>query len=188
MAIIDNIINALGSIIGYLNSNSGLIAAIATVVLVGITWRYVRLTQETLENTYRPEVVVRLLKTGRGFSFEVGSETRQSPILFLMAKNIGPGVARKVEFEGHRSFNPDPENMGEFPLTRVFFLEKKTDCLLIGEELKSDDNLLGYPLDMTPSDLNKFKVTITVTWEDLKGKKYYDDFPLNFADRNLPYE
>ena len=102
--------------------------------------------------------------------------------LSLWQKNIGPGVARKVEFEGHRSFNPDPDNIGVFPLMDVYFLEENTDCLLPGEELKSQDNLLGYP----SSDLNKFQVTITGTWEDSKGKKYCEDFHLNFADPNLP--
>ena len=167
-------------------AGSAFITAIATGVLVYITWRYVRLTREMLENSYRPEVIIRLLETGQTFSDEVGAETRKCPILILMAKNIGPGVARKVEFEGHRSFNPDPDNIGVFPLTRVYFLEKNTDCLLPGEELKSQDNLLGYPFGYPSSDLNKFQVTITGTWEDSKGKKYCEDFHLNFADPNLP--
>ena len=77
-------------------AGSAFITAIATGVLVYITWRYVRLTREMLENSYRPEVIIRLLDTGKTFSDEVGAETRKFPILILMAKNIGPGVARKV--------------------------------------------------------------------------------------------
>ena len=65
MAIIDNIINTLGSIIGYLNINSGLIVAIATIMLVGITWWYVRLTDSLLKATYKPQIVVSL-RTYRG--------------------------------------------------------------------------------------------------------------------------
>ena len=60
MAFIDCLIDSLGSVIKHLNSNSGLIAAIATVVLVGITWRYVQLTDSLLKATYKPQVVVSL--------------------------------------------------------------------------------------------------------------------------------
>ena len=66
----------LDSVINFLNSNNGIITALATALLAYITWRYVRLmktyvqltqenvqlTQEIVENSYKPEVVVRLLR------------------------------------------------------------------------------------------------------------------------------
>ena len=172
-------------------AGSAFITAVATGVLAYITWRYVRLTrryvtltQEMLENTYRPEIDLHLLNTGRVYRNKVGVGVGKAGLLILRAKNIGPGVARKVEFKGHDSFNPDPDSMGNFPLQRVYFLGEKRDRLLPGEELKSKDNLLGYKFDMASSDLNKFQVTITGTWEDAKGKEYCDEFPLNFADPN----
>ena len=94
MEFINNIINTLGSIIGYLNSNSGLIAAIATVVLVGITWRYVRLTQEILKATNNPEVAV-FLNAERG-----------STIVELCVENIGTGYASDIKFTGDLSVKP----------------------------------------------------------------------------------
>ena len=51
------IINSLEAIIKHLNSNSGLIVAIA---LVGITWWYVRLTDSLLKATYKPQIFVSL--------------------------------------------------------------------------------------------------------------------------------
>ena len=172
-------------------AGSAFITAGATIVLAFITRRYVRLTreyvsltQEMLENTYRPEIDLRLLNTRKVYPREVGVGMGKAALLILSAKNIGPGVARKVEFKGHESFNPEPDRVGYFPLRRVYFLEEKSNRLLPGEELKSKDNLLGYKFDMASSDLNKFQVTITGTWEDAKGKKYCDEFPLNFADPN----
>ena len=164
----------LDAVIDFLNSNNGIITAFATVLLAYITWRYVRLmktyvqltqenvrlTQEIVENTYKPEVVIRLLATGKGYTYEDGAETRRNPLLILIAKNVGPGVARNVKFEGYCSF--DPFEIGKPLLSRVYFIEDGIDRLLPGEELRSDDNLPGFP----PSDLNKFQVTITGTWED----------------------
>ena len=135
-----------------------------------------------LENSYRPEVIIRLLSTGETYIYEDAAEILKYPLLALIAKNVGPGVARNVKFEGHRSFNPIPDKIDEPLLKRVYFLEDGIDRLLPGEELRSGNNLLRFP----PSDLNKFQVTITGTWEDSKGKKYCEDFPLNFADPNLP--
>ncbi len=186
----------LDSTIKFLNENNGIITALATALLAYITWRYVRLmktyvqltqenvqlTQEMLENSYKPEVIVRLLPTGKAHVYEDGAEKRKHRILILIAKNIGPGVARNVKFEGHRSFNPMPDKTKEPLLKRVYFLEDGVDRLLPAEELRSDNNLPGFP----PSDLNKFQVTITGTWEDSKGKKHCEDFHLNFADPNLP--
>ena len=77
----------------------------ATIALFVITRRYVRLTREMLESSYKPEVVLRLLRTNRTYTREEGPEIIIHR-LFVEAKNIGPGVARKVTFEGHRSFNP----------------------------------------------------------------------------------
>ena len=151
---------------------TALITAIATGLLAYITRKYVTLTQDMLENSYRPEVVVRLLLTGEYYD--------SLPILTLSAKNVGPGVARKVRFEGYRSFNPD--KVDKPPLKRVYFLNDGIDRLVPGEERISNSDLPGFP----PNDLNKFQVTITGTWEDSKGKKYCEDFHLNFADPNLP--
>ena len=126
---------------------SAFITAGATVVLAIITWRYVRLTRKMLENSYKPEIVLRLLRTSRTHTYKEGTETWINPLI-VEAKNIGPGVARKVTFEGHRAFNP--HKIDEPPLKRVYFLNDGIDRLLPGDERKSDANLPGLP----HSDLN----------------------------------
>lgn len=135
-----------------------------------------------LENSYKPDVIVRLLSTGKTYTDGVGAELEKYPILALIAKNVGPGVARNIKFEGHRSFNPIPDKLDVPQLSRVSFLEEGIDCLFSGEERKSKSIILGF----ISSDLNKFQVTITGTWEDSKGKKHCGEFHLNFADRSLP--
>ena len=92
MAFFCFIINSLESIINHLNSNSGLIAAIATVILVGITWRYVRLTDNLLKSTYRPQIVVSL-----HISWLPDSNVYNK---YISVENVGTGVARNLIFGG----------------------------------------------------------------------------------------
>ena len=41
---------------------TGAVVAVATAVLAYITWQHVRLTRETLKATYKPEIIIRLLR------------------------------------------------------------------------------------------------------------------------------
>ena len=99
-----SIISWLTAFIEFLNSNNGIITALATALLAYITWRYVRLmktyvqlTQEMVENSYRPEVVVRLLRSGtRSVEIEP-AYTMDKPIIILSVKNVGPGIAYKIK-------------------------------------------------------------------------------------------
>ena len=108
----------LDAVINFLNLNNGIITAFATVLLAYITWRYVRLmktyvqltqenvrlTQEMVENTYKPEVVVRLLREGVRTVQTAPTEWTDKRTMILSIKNVGPGVARKIKFEGDFSF------------------------------------------------------------------------------------
>ena len=80
----------LEPIITFLNDNSGAITAIATVVLVTITWRYVQLTKQMLKAANTP--IVRLFLHGSRHSFT------------LCVQNIGTGFARDIKFTGDLSF------------------------------------------------------------------------------------
>lgn len=109
------------------------------------------------------------------------TEFRSANEFKIAVKNVGPGVARKIEFEMDGSFRPYKEDA---VLNDIYFLVHGVDRLVPAEKIIADDLFLVVKFD----DLNQVQTTIRGTWEDLKGKKYYDDFPLNFADRNLPYE
>ena len=65
---------------------SPFLTAAATIVLVGITWWYVRLTQEILKATNKPQVILYLHYDSRDVS--------------LCVENIGTGYASDVNFDG----------------------------------------------------------------------------------------
>ena len=166
---------------------SAFITAVATGVLAYITRRYVlltreyvTLTQEMLENSYRPEVVVFLFYEGvRAFQV-TSTEYRSVTEIRIGVKNIGPGVARKIQFEMDPSFRPYQE--GGSSLGDVYFLVNGVNRLVPAEEIKPDNIFLVGGFD----DQNQVQTTIRGTWEDSKGKKYCEDFQLNFADPDLP--
>ena len=188
-----SIISWLTAFIGFLNSNNGTITAIATVILAYITWRYVRLmktyvqltqenvqlTQEMVENSYKPEVVVLLLREGERSVQTAPTQWTDKRTMILSIKNVGPGVARKIKFEGDFSFR---SYGGDLPLKSINFLANGIDRLIPGEERRSNSFITGDPSD----DSNQSQVKITGTWEDVKGKKYCEDFCLNFHDSELP--
>ena len=183
----------LDSVINFLNDNGGAITALATALLAYITWRYVRLmktyvqltqenvqlTQEIVENSYKPEVVVRLLRSGtRSVEIERAHNT-DKPAITLSVKNVGPGIAYKIKFQVDLSFQP---YKSEYSLKSINFLRNGIDQLVSGEERRSIHDFIGDP----SGDPNQLQITVTGTWEDFKGKKHCKDFYLNFADPELP--
>ena len=71
---------------------SPFVTAGATVVLAFITLRYVRLTQEILKATNKPEVIIFLRE--------------KDDSIILCIQNIGTGYASDVKFTGDLSFKP----------------------------------------------------------------------------------
>ena len=181
------------SIINFLNTNNGTITALATALLAYITWRYVRLmktyvqlteknvqlTQETVENSYKPEIVLRLLRKGVRNVQIAPTEYTEKPTVIIGVKNVGPGVAYKIKFEGDFSFQPHADDS---PLKSINFLMNGIDQLFPGEERRSNNYFTGDP----SGDPNQLQSTVTGTWEDLKGKKHREDFNLNFVASELP--
>ena len=158
---------------------TALITAAATVVLAIITRRYVRLTREMLEASYKPEVVIRLLHRNVATIKVAATEYTDGAVISLSVKNIGPGVARKIEFEGDLSFCPCEYGSR---LRDIYFLVNGIDRLAPGEEKRVDK---GFVVNQS-RDPNQLQTTIRGTWEDSKKKKHYEDFNLNFADPDLP--
>lgn len=176
----------LGSVIDFLNSNNGIITAIATVILAAITgWyvylmrRYVQLTQEMVENSYKSEVVLRLLTIGPRQVEVTRNHFMDKPAIILSVKNMGPGVAYKIKFEWDPSI--DPCKIGYSP-KKINFLMNGVDQLAPGEERRSNGNFTGGLSD----DPSQLRIKFTGTWEDFKGKKHRKDFYLDFSDPELP--
>ena len=166
MAIIDNIINNLGLIIEYLNSNSGLIAAIATIVLVGITWRYVRLTDSLLKATYKPQIFVSLV-----YVDFIGSSGSSLHWQDIYVKNIGMGLARKVRFGGDLSL---------LSLKEIDLIKNGIDALAPGQEMNARVEIEFEPDEAYPP------VLITIACKDSMGDNYNDEFTLDFNDKTKP--
>ena len=92
---------------------------------------------------------------------------------------MGPGIARKIEFEGDFSLCPCAHGIR---LRDIYFLVNGIDCLAQAEEKESDSVFAVNP----SGDPNQLQTTIKGTWEDSKGKKHSGDFILNFTDPDLP--
>ena len=183
MAFIYFILDTLEFIRSQLNSNSGLITAIATVVLVGITWKYVRFTREyvhltqeyvhltdsLLKATYKPQIFISLR-----YEEFIGSSGSSLHWQRIYVKNIGVGPARKVKFGGDISVR-----IGECPpLKEISFIKNGIDALALGQEKNE-----RAPIEFEPAEAYP-PVLITVTYKDSMGCDHDDEFTLDFNDRN----
>jgi hypothetical protein len=154
----------------------GTVVAIATVSLAYITWQYVLLTRQTLKATYKPKVIIRLL---RG-NLHIHDENFGDYEIILCVKNVGPGVARKIEFGDRDNLSFAPYGGESFE--NVNFLKYGIDLLAPGDERRHNKPIVPNP----HGDLNQLTVALTVTYEDSDGTKYSEPFPLNFAESDLP--
>ena len=160
----------------WLNANSGALTVIATFVLVFVTGWYVLLTRRTLKASYKPEVIVRLLRGNLHFHNEHFADYE----IVLCVKNVGPGVAYKIEFGDKDSLSFAPH--GGEPLESVNFLKYGIDCLPPGDERRHNEPIIPDP----SGDLNQLQVTVNVSYQDSQGTEYSYPFRLNFAESDLP--
>ncbi len=151
----------------------GTVVAIGTAALAFITWRYVRLTKELVEASYKPEIIVYL----RASPTFIRDDSLQVNEITLCVKNVGPGVARKIEFGDNLSFAP----YGGEPLESIGFLKNGIDVLAPGQERRQNQPSVANPL----GDLSQLRVKIPVNYEDSRGTKYSDTFPLDFTEPDL---
>lgn len=101
-------------IIEWLNTNSGVIIGVATVVLVGITGIYAYLTWRMLKANNTPEIAISLRP-----------HEAYIHCVMLCIENIGTGAARDIQFQTDLSFKPDDERA----LEEVGFLKNGIDYL-----------------------------------------------------------
>lgn len=159
--------------IKFLNENNGIITAIATVVLVGITWWYVRITKQILKATNIP--IVRLFLHAGEYD------------ITLCVQNIGIGFAREIKFTGDLSFKPirriiqrkDKEQRVEEdpPLKELEPFKSGIEYLGPGHKIETFLFRRG--------DLNKLPnhtFDIVVTYKDLAGVKETKTFPFEIGN------
>lgn len=167
-----SIISCFTTFIEFLNSNNGIITAVATVILVIITWKYVRLTGSLLKATYKPQIFISLRYE------EFISPTGAGALCWqhICVKNIGVGPARKVGFGGDLSFKTKSSRT----LKEMGFIKKGIDALAPGQETSE-----RVPLESHSTE-KYAPVLITVAYQDSMGDDYNDEFTLDFNDRSSP--
>ena len=142
-------------VIDWLNSHSGAIIAITTIVLVIVTWRYVHLTRGILKENrlmrlyaHKPEIVIYLR-----------SHPAHIALVYLCVENTGTAHAYDVQFTLDLSFKPD----GVESLREVGFLQHGIKHLPRGQKRECFlTSVIGRP------DLFEKSIEIAVTYKDSK--------------------
>ena len=137
---------------------TAIISTGTAIFLAIITWRYVRLTNEILKATNKPEVIIFLYDNIGGIN--------------LCVQNIGTGYASDIKFTGDLSFKPTIPS--DRPLKEI-------------EPFKSGISYLGpeYKINVYMCDGNKIKelpkhsFEIIVTYKDSTNIAYRKNFPFD---------
>jgi hypothetical protein len=167
--------SGLDATIKFLNENNGIITAIAAVVLVSITWRYVRITKRILKATHIP--IVRLFLHTDAYD------------ITLCVENIGMGFARDIKFTGDLSFKPIRR------IIRRKYKKQRVEADRPLKELEPFKSGVGYlgpghkieTFLLRRVDLNKLPnhtFDIVVTYKDLAGVKETKTFPFAIGNWN----
>ena len=154
-------------VINWLNSNSGAIIALATIVLVCITGYYAWVTKKILEENRQMRIDAQ--KPNIGIHLRA---VNKSGNIFaqLYVENIGSGPARDVKFPEVPAFRLNAwASFPDIPFLRygIGYLapgKERTECLGTKSQL----------------NLDELKHTITVTYQDSRKKEYKKCFPLDF--------
>ena len=141
-----------------------IVTAAATVVLAKITREYVRLTQDILQATNKPKVILFLRYSHLSIS--------------LCVQNIGTGYASDVEFGGDLSFKP------------VDQYGREGKALKDIEPFKSGINFLGagHKIDTflcdarDVRDLEKRSFKMLVSYKDSADKTFKQLFPFDLGN------
>ena len=151
-------------VVAGLNTNSGAIIALATVVLVGVTIFYAWVTRQMRLDAQKPNIAIYPVVRRRIY-----------PHVDLYVQNIGPGTAYDVKFPSDLSFklgsNP--------PLEEALFLRHGIGYLLPGQRREYNLND-SPPLDF--NDLTPRELKIVVTYKDSMSKKYERRFCIKFRE------
>ncbi len=150
-------------IIEWLNANSGVIIAIATVVLVGITGIYVYLTWRLLKANNTPEIAVSL----RPHEISVN-------LVMLCIENIGTGSAHDVQFTTDPAVIP----CLDIPFEKIGFLKSGIAYFEPGRKI---EQFLVSVIGKF-EELKETQLKITVTYKDSTNYKRERTFVLDFEE------
>ena len=145
-------------------AGSALLTAAATIILAFITRRYVRLTQDILKATNKPEVILFLRYSHRSIS--------------LCVQNIGTGYAADVEFGGDLSFK-GIDRYGRERKALKDIEPFKNGINFLGAEYKLD-TFLCHGGDVRDFEKRSFK--ILVSYKDSAGKTFKQLFPFDLGN------
>ena len=167
-------------VINWLNSNSGAIIALATVVLVGVTWRYVRLTKhyvhltkEILEESRQMRVDAQKPEINVDLSSCVMGDGQTHVDLYV--ENLGGGPAYDIEFTVDLSLRlSDRKTLGE-----AIFLDTGIRRLAQG---RKKTHRLGAGNQLQLAELKQKPLEIGVTYKDRRGKEEQEVFSLDFRE------
>ena len=160
--------------INWLNSNSGAVIALATVVLVGITAFYAWVTKKILEENR----LMRLNAQKPIIAIYLRSETDGHTSVYLCMENIGAGPAYGVKFATDLSFRLDvTRSLGG----EVRLLERGIHYL--PPEKKREFRLShgSYP---EHNELMQRQIEITTAYKDSMDEKYEEPFCLDFREHS----
>ena len=150
----------------------GLMTGGATVVLAIITWRYVRLTRDILEENRQ----MRLNAQKPIIAIYLRSETTDHTSVYLCVENIGVGAAYGVEFTTDLSFTLGRNRSlgGE-----VRILERGLHYFPPGKKREFRLSHGSYP---EHSELMQRQLEIATAYKDSVDKKYEECFCLDFRE------
>ena len=140
---------------------SPFLTAFATVVLVGITAWYARLTKQTLKATNKPEVIMFLRSINHDFR--------------LCIENIGTGYASNIKFSGDLSFIPELPNAETLGETEPF----KNGINHLGCGHKIEIYLCGWAYIETAQ---KRSFSVEISYTDSTGIPYGRTFPFELGN------
>ena len=138
------------------------VTAAATIVLVGITWWYVRLTSQILKASNKPEILVSLVP------HEIYTNT-----IYLCIQNVGTGFAADIKLTSVPSFAP--RFPGNRSLEEFGIFKQGIDYLGPGNKVQ----IFLFSTDDLPT-LPTQSLTITVNYKDCEPKNGIE-FLLDFT-------
>lgn len=154
---------ALVYAIDFLNSNAGVITAIATIALAVLTRQYFKLTREIRTENDKPKVIVFLSHIY--LSYEVTT-------LELCVQNAGTGSAYDVKFAGDLSIYP---NISHQPLADYKIIKNGINHLAPGK-------MYHIPLfwQYEQTTIPQETLEVVATYRDEQNRKCEETFHLNF--------
>jgi len=152
-------------IIDWINTNDGVIIAVATIVLVFITGYYAYLTWRMLKANNTPEIAISLRP----------HEAHVNALMFCI-ENIGTGAAHNLQF----TINPPSVPNLDIPFEKIRFLQNGITFFEPGRKI---EQLLV--IVRGKDKLNKLRQTplkITVNYRDTVNRKQERAFCLDFGE------